>query len=920
MTQSGTISAKSYQLFTVNDDLVAKAVAAVVEGDSIARRTGNIQSLEIFRNGHRHHLVIGRLMIIPASVTNTPEDFPLALLYGAIVREFAGEDVADLMTHKIGDTEFDEYSKADFKTIKERLFKNPQTGRYDSLVVFIPSWSNPREYVFFRMSKNESELATAIRHMVFGAYFDPAVSSAFDSMLTDVDTSSVDVTDITPKLTNPDLTANPFRSYPNLELVDASDVKTAAGRKPKIALNRYTAQKLAAELEEGETAVLSALSSDLASKADLTPIDEVGKTNTFKGTEGLRHQPDYGEPDSYTAEMNSANEKGASAKKAKPEFQDFTRKKRIDTQRGLADHFQCSTCGAAYPTSAGLLSHVDECPGEPQPDSTPIAHLEASRKKADMSPGGAWTTAGGSMLNTPGVQSDDDAVKRLKSMEVKRAVDPTAKSATGKTAGLEWGISPTEDGQYAWKIFTKDIMGDTIKAQGTAPNMRKADEDMKRELSRMQGFHQGAISQRSAEAKYAQDNKLAKLRGNAGQHVAGVDLTFESIWNDITTDFGPAPLVDVPDVTKTKSAPKSENKSEPKQEKSSPAKEESAPKEDSTEEPKTESPEEASEEGSSSAKSRLFQNREKKKSSLFDGIVAAEDSIGARHDDVPVAKIPKPDEKQPVSDLNGKGAPEAHDVPPQVDPKSAAFTYTAPSIPGQVIEEFYPQLQHEIADYPNVTNTPMSLNPELLGQGGVQTPMNPTPSGFPTESGEFVSTSPIGGAGIGRDGKPEVLDGAPLRKEDDIRGYMFMDEFYDQNAGIPGQYLASLRVRPGKKTAAGTLEEKEQLSAHLRAVVNEIAITLLSAFVVTHQQLPGVPGTSEVSLAQNPHVGSQLEHIFSHLNDSEVQDALNGVFVQGSVWKDSPEGGYVYEIFVRGDSIDTDTLTLKYRWVAGTKS
>jgi hypothetical protein len=877
MSQSGTISAKSYQMFTVNDDLIAKAVAAVVEGDALARRTGNIQSLEIFRNGHRQHLVIGRLMVIPASVCDNPVDFPLALLYGALVREFAGEDIADLMTHKIGDTEFDEYSKADFKTIKERLFKNPQTGRYDSLVTFLPAWSNPREYVFFRMTKKEAELATNLRHLVFGAYFDPAVSSAFDSMLTDVDTTTVDVTDITPKLTNPALTANPFRSYPNLETVDASDVKVAAGQLPKMVLNRYTAQKLAAELDKGENAVLSALSNNLAAKADLTPIAEVGKTDEFKDKEGLRHQPDYGEPDSYTSEMNDANSKGASSKAA-AEFKDFTKKKRIETERGLADHFQCSNCGAAYPTSAALLSHVDSCPGEPEEGSTPIVAKQ----------------------NTP-------------------------KSAAGKTAGLEWGISPTEGGQYTWKIFIKDIFGEKVKDQGSAPNFKQAEIDMKEALARLQGHHQGAISQRAAEAKYAQENKLAKLRGNAGQRVAGVDLTFESIWNDITEDFGPAPLVDVPEVSKSKSSPKSETKSEPKQEKSEPAKEEStsAPKEEKkespkTEEPKSESETESSEESpaESKAKSRLFQNREKKKSSLFSSIIAAED------DGIPEVASPKPDDKQPVSDLS-KGAPEAHDLPPQIDPKSAkyaAFTYTAPSIPGQVLEEFYPQLQHEIADYPNATNTPMSMNPELLGQGGVQTPMNPTPSGFPTETGEFVSTSPVGGAGIGRDGKPEVLDGAPLRKEDDLRGPMFMDEFYQQNSGIPGQFLSSLKVRPGKKTAAGTLEEKEQLSAHLRAVVNEIAAALLSAFVVTHKQLPGVPGTSEVSLAQTPEVASQLEHMFGHLNDSEVQDALNGVFVQGSIWKDSPDGGYVYEIFVRGDSIDTDTLTLKYRWVAGTKS
>jgi hypothetical protein len=45
-------------------------------------------------------------------------------------------------------------------------------------------------------------------------------------------------------------------------------------------------------------------------------------------------------------------------------------------------------------------------------------------------------------------------------------------------------------------------------------------------------------------------------------------------------------------------------------------------------------------------------------------------SIGERHDDVPVSQGDIPNEKQPKSDLSGV-APEAHDVPPQVDSKKA---------------------------------------------------------------------------------------------------------------------------------------------------------------------------------------------------------------------------------------------------------
>ncbi len=46
-----------------------------------------------------------------------------------------------------------------------------------------------------------------------------------------------------------------------------------------------------------------------------------------------------------------------------------------------------------------------------------------------------------------------------------------------------------------------------------------------------------------------------------------------------------------------------------------------------------------------------------------------------RHDDVPVSQGDIPAEKESKSDLNGKGAPEAHDVPPQADSKVACPAY-----------------------------------------------------------------------------------------------------------------------------------------------------------------------------------------------------------------------------------------------------
>src|SRR5271170_7795879 len=104
---SGTVSGKSFSMFTLNQGLLARCVQAVKEGDALARKTGQIQSFEVFRNAFRFNVVIGRIMVIPPSVCDSKEDFPVALLYGALYREIRPEDLADLMVAKNGDSEFD---------------------------------------------------------------------------------------------------------------------------------------------------------------------------------------------------------------------------------------------------------------------------------------------------------------------------------------------------------------------------------------------------------------------------------------------------------------------------------------------------------------------------------------------------------------------------------------------------------------------------------------------------------------------------------------------------------------------------------------------------------------------------------------------------------------------------------------------
>ena len=117
----------------------------------------------------------------------------------------------------------------------------------------------------------------------------------------------------------------------------------------------------------------------------------------------------------------------------------------------------------------------------------------------------------------------------------------------------------------------------------------------------------------------------------------------------------------------------------------------------------------------------------------------------------------------------------------------------------------------------------------------------------------------------------------------------------------------------------------------LKRVCGEIAATMIAAFKVTSRQLlDKVPGVGEVQLAQveqpqgmsafnTVNTGSRVKYLMGKLNDGEIKAAINEAWAQGAVWHDGPAGGFVYEVFVRPETIDTDTMIMRYKFVCGTK-
>ena len=271
-----SVAAKGYQSFTVNDDLLQKVTEAVVKGEKEARSSGAVKSFEVFHHGFRQNISIGRLFLVPPSVCSKPEDFPVALLYGTVVKLLnLGEETADLIALHTGG-EFDEDSdvKEHLTSLKEKAFTNDE-GKEVSLVVFAPAWSGIREYVAFQFTDDEPKLLNLLRHLVFACYFNPSVSSGFDALMTTVDTIKLDVTDITPKLTYPALTESPFRAYPDL-------AKTSSGQK-KIFLTVKTADAIAQDqLEPAEMDVFQSLETALGGALSKTKSPEEAAAKEYK--------------------------------------------------------------------------------------------------------------------------------------------------------------------------------------------------------------------------------------------------------------------------------------------------------------------------------------------------------------------------------------------------------------------------------------------------------------------------------------------------------------------------------------------------------------------------------------------------------------------------------------------------------------
>jgi hypothetical protein len=567
-----SVAGKSYQIFTVSEELLAKVTEAVQAGEKEARSSGNIQSFEVFCHGFRANISLGRIMVVPASVCNDKKDFPTALLHGALVRIFGwgGEEIADLVEKKIGESEFDEYSQADFDSLKESLFKDVRTGEEASLVVFAPNWMNSREYICFHFTKDEAELKNDLRHQVFSAYYNPSVSSAFNALMTNVDTTKVDVTDITPKLSYPFITANPMKQFPNLE-------KSAAYKKATVLLNRKTADDITKQtLDPQELDVFEALDTALSNSL-LPSADGAQGEGGFKAPEAkpgvpreasakkVAHIDANGICPGCKKAGSECSCQGCTCKSACAPFEaPFT-----NVGPGSAAHDEQEASAPAMKESVKEdAGKEDELTGGPI--GIAIDETGVPRSKADEAKVSSKKTVARPANNPSNRQRNEAHPETLR-------VDPTRLSSAYSAAYNGGFVDKHAMPPQKVKDYITDKMGNNDEyaphaaadhekeivagGYGEDPLTRRSNEKwgsaeipskIKRGNKEIMADYiadvvaaetdepSEAISTKAAAARTKKESLLDKFRPKTA-----VELDIDSIWDAITEDMGPAPLVEV---------------------------------------------------------------------------------------------------------------------------------------------------------------------------------------------------------------------------------------------------------------------------------------------------------------------------------------------------------------------------------------
>jgi hypothetical protein len=253
--------------------------------------------------------------------------------------------------------------------------------------------------------------------------------------------------------------------------------------------------------------------------------------------------------------------------------------------------------------------------------------------------------------------------------------------------------------------------------------------------------------------------------------------------------------------------------------------------------------------------------------------------------------------------------------------RKLAFDWMAP---GQVLKEFQPDVLNQMIDHSQDEDDyyPVQPDAEIQPANGQEI----TRDDYDAEESHSLTSPGLVSTESG--------GGTPLRSQErNIRGPFFMDQFYKIHADISPASL-TIKSSINQKTASD-IDKAMVVADYLAKLSAEIASTLLAAFMVTGAPaFVGVPTTGTISLLSagsdvmlNPMLSSgnmnpivnQLKTLFDTMNDSQLTEAINDAWAQSAVWKDSGTTSFLYEVFVRIEAVDTEAMTITYKFITDLK-
>jgi hypothetical protein len=232
--------------------------------------------------------------------------------------------------------------------------------------------------------------------------------------------------------------------------------------------------------------------------------------------------------------------------------------------------------------------------------------------------------------------------------------------------------------------------------------------------------------------------------------------------------------------------------------------------------------------------------------------------------------------------------------------------------PSAVLQQFRPDLLGEQVQYPEAQH---------------QTPAEGIRPPHHDDGNKTLERTQKGLSGVS---PSEQLDGPPMRKELNLHGPSFTDNFYKVQDNLsPSSFHASKRADSDPQTP------KMQFETMLKQILATFTASAIGMFQSSQRPVPfdGQNGTHTVNLGEFAAGASydpsgkfdtftlavnRVREMVEALKTDEIREALDSAWAQAAVWCND-DGGFLYEIYASGDSFDPKTLAFTFKYLTGKK-